>query len=392
MRVLAIHNVLWSHYKAAVYRRLYTHAQTSQDFTFHVLQIASTEPGRTELGEVDLSQHQYSFDLLFNTSSDNIRLVDRTRTLLRHVRRYRPDLILLNGYYDPASWVVLAYARLKGIAVLSEVETTAVSRRRVWWKELIKPIYVSQCAGFLCLGSAARSYVLQLGAPAQKVLTIRNIGVDNEALDKLYRQALPSREAAKAHLQLPRYNFIFAGRFAPEKNLLLLIQAFAELKRTSPDAAEWGLILSGNGSQRADLETFVRANTVPDVRMLPPCDWHEVPGRYTLADVMVLPSLFEPFGFAVNEAMIYGMPMLVSQRCGSVPDLLRDGVNGYTFDPENRADLVAKMRLMIQAKDQFAAMGEVSRQLITYFSPEAVHRDLVASINRFNHRIKQPAP
>ena len=86
------------------------------------------------------------------------------------------------------------------------------------------------------------------------MFTIRNIGVDNEALDALYRQALPAREEAKARLQLPRYNFFFAGRFAPEKNLLFLVKAFAELKRTTPEAADWGLILSGNGVQKADYQ------------------------------------------------------------------------------------------------------------------------------------------
>ncbi|WP_266367081.1 glycosyltransferase family 4 protein [Tellurirhabdus rosea] len=392
MRVLAIHSVLWSHYKAAVYTRLYQHARATGEFEFHVLQIAATEPGRTELGEADLSQHQYSYDLLFNTSTDKISLKDRTLALLRGVRRYKPDLIQLNGYYNPASWAVLVYAKLRGIRVLAEIETTAISRRRVWWKEQLKPVFVRLCDGFLCLGTAARQYIIQLGGAPEKVFTIRNIGVDNEALDALYRQALPAREEAKARLQLPRYNFFFAGRFAPEKNLLFLVKAFAELKRTTPESADWGLILSGNGVQKADLEALIRTEAVSDVRMLPPCEWHEVPGRYTLADVMVLPSLFEPFGFAVNEAMIYGLPVLVSERCGSVPDLIREGVNGYTFNPENVPDLVAKMRLIIQSTDRFAAMGEVSRELIEYFSPDAVHRDLVASFNRFNtHKQSVPA-
>jgi len=44
----------------------------------------------------------------------------------------------------------------------------------------------------------------------------------------------------------------------------------------------------------------------------------------------VLPSEHEPWGLAVNEAMCAGLPVVVSREVGCVPDLVKDGANGYT--------------------------------------------------------------
>ena len=56
----------------------------------------------------------------------------------------------------------------------------------------------------------------------------------------------------------------------------------------------------------------------------------ELPALYAASDVFVLPSENEPWGLAVNEAMCASLPVVVSREVGCAPDLVRDGVNGYT--------------------------------------------------------------
>jgi glycosyltransferase involved in cell wall biosynthesis len=61
------------------------------------------------------------------------------------------------------------------------------------------------------------------------------------------------------------------------------------------------------------------------------------------SDVMVLPSHTEPWGLVVNEALSYGCPVVVSHICGCVPELVRDGVTGYSFPAGDVRALCAAM-------------------------------------------------
>ena len=73
----------------------------------------------------------------------------------------------------------------------------------------------------------------------------------------------------------------------------------------------------------------------------------ELPLYYGLAGAFVLPSLTEPWGLVVNEAMAAGLPVVVSDRCGCASDLVRPGENGFAFDPcdiEQLAALLGQFR------------------------------------------------
>jgi glycosyltransferase involved in cell wall biosynthesis len=73
----------------------------------------------------------------------------------------------------------------------------------------------------------------------------------------------------------------------------------------------------------------------------------------------------------VNEAMASRLPVLVSNRCGCAPDLVQEGVNGWTFDPTNEEQL-AQLMLRISAFQDFSlsAFGSASRQIISQWGPD----------------------
>ena len=67
------------------------------------------------------------------------------------------------------------------------------------------------------------------------------------------------------------------------------------------------------------------------VRFLGFVNQSQLPSVYCAADFFVLPSLFEPFGLVVNEAMLCGLPVAVSDSVGARFDLVRPGENGYAY-------------------------------------------------------------
>jgi glycosyltransferase involved in cell wall biosynthesis len=67
--------------------------------------------------------------------------------------------------------------------------------------------------------------------------------------------------------------------------------------------------------------------------------------------------------------MASGLPVLVSRRCGCAKDLMRDGVNGFTFDPYEVADIAEKMLRLSTASIPLATFGQASREIIAHWSP-----------------------
>jgi glycogen synthase len=75
--------------------------------------------------------------------------------------------------------------------------------------------------------------------------------------------------------------------------------------------------------------------------------------------------------------MVCGMPVIVSQTCGCVEDLVKNGVNGFTFDPEKQSELETAMDFFIRHTYDITPMGKESLRLIAPFSSSNVALQMV---------------
>ena len=93
-------------------------------------------------------------------------------------------------------------------------------------------------------------------------------------------------------------------------------------------------------------------------------------GIYRSADILVLPSQGpgETWGLSVNEAMAAGCAVLVSDKCGCHPDLVKEGTNGFVFKSNEVEQLTLLMRKMSADKNELHKRGEASKTIIKDFS------------------------
>lgn len=162
------------------------------------------------------------------------------------------------------------------------------------------------------------------GVPLDRI-TVAYPGVD-EALCP----AAPADIARfKQARHLPDKFFLYLGTLEPRKNLITLVQAFARLKHTCPDAT---LVLAGGmGWLVADVLAAIEASGVQDSIMLPgfvPAD--EKVLWLSSATAFVYPSNYEGFGLPPLEAMACGTPIIVS-TAASLPEVAGDA--GVQIDP-----------------------------------------------------------
>jgi glycosyltransferase involved in cell wall biosynthesis len=102
--------------------------------------------------------------------------------------------------------------------------------------------------------------------------------------------------------------------------------------------------------------------------------------EYARATCFVLPSKSEPWGLVVNEALSYGCPVVVSQRCGCVPELVIDGVTGFTFEWGDAQDLATKMLAVTAMETRTTAVSCIAH--IGKFTPEAAARAILEGCER----------
>jgi glycosyltransferase involved in cell wall biosynthesis len=169
------------------------------------------------------------------------------------------------------------------------------------------------------------------------------------------------------------------GRFAPEKNLLLLLQAYRGYRRAHPDG--WGLVMVGDGPQRDELRRAAESEGLTGVVWPGYKQFDELPLYYAFAGCFILPSIMEPWGLVVNEAMACGVPVIVSSRCGCAADLVQDARNGFLFEPAESGQLGRLMLSMATLSDERReAMGRASKEIISGWTPEVWASQLASAI------------
>lgn len=155
------------------------------------------------------------------------------------------------------------------------------------------------------------------------------------------------------------------GRLHEEKGHRFLFDALPDIiERVGPVT----VLLAGDGSQRAELESEVRErNLTHSVNFLGRRG--DIPELISLASVVVLPSLAESFGFAALEAMSLGKPV-VATTTGGLPEVVADGETGMLVPPADSLNLKDAVCRVLQSPASALAMGEAGRVRAAQFTFE----------------------
>jgi glycosyltransferase involved in cell wall biosynthesis len=156
--------------------------------------------------------------------------------------------------------------------------------------------------------------------------------------------------------------FLFAGRYAPEKGLATLVDAYERYRRAVVDP--WPLVTCGTGPLA---RLLAGAPGVTDAGFLQPDD---LARALREAGVFLLPSLKEPWGQALVEAAAAGLPVICSRACGAGADVVRDFHNGLVVLTGDPGSLATAMHWMHDHADRLPKLGRNAQVAAAAFSAE----------------------
>jgi glycosyltransferase involved in cell wall biosynthesis len=251
--------------------------------------------------------------------------------IIRYLKEHRIEAVLLEGYNDPGRLRILRWCRRSGVATLLWGDSNILGDRQhgmlAALKRLVLPTILGKFGGVLACGTRGREYFAKYGV-ADDRLFYYPVEPDYGLIERLPQSAIAAAQA-RFGLAAGRRRLVFSGRLAPVKRPDLVIDAFVAIADSRP---EWDLVMMGGGPLRESLEQRVPANLRQRVIWTGFLGEQEtVSAVYRSCDVLVLPSDFEPWALAVNEAAAAGLAILASDVVGAATELVRDGINGYFF-------------------------------------------------------------
>jgi len=311
--------------------------------------------------------------ILFDDEA-NISRVGLAAAIDRRLAPFSPDAIATPGWSTATSLAIAGWAAARGVPVIAMSESNVWDFGRNPAREFLKRRIAEYFTAALCTSDGQAEYLHMLGLAPGAVFRGYN-AVDNGYFARESARAKGAPMPAGDHGPLGeaargRY-FLASCRFVEKKNLARMLEAYARFREgRDDDPADWPLVLLGDGELRPALvaqRTALGLSThihMPGFRQ-----YDELPAYYGSAGCFVHASTTEQWGLVVNEAMAAGLPVIVSDRCGCAPVLVREGINGYSFAPEDIDALAGAMRAIASMADD-TAMRDASRALVADWGPD----------------------
>jgi glycosyltransferase involved in cell wall biosynthesis len=248
--------------------------------------------------------------------------------------KIRARHVFLCNYESPAIFVSAIALRLMGRHVVIMQDSKFDDKQRHIGFELFKSVLYSPYHAALAAGERTRGYLRFLGFRDDRIF----VGYDTVSVERVQRMA--GAEPAPWGVAHAERHFTIIARFIAKKNITLALEAYAAyLANRSHRRPPRGLHLCGSGELEPALRQKAEELKLDRVRFRGYLNEEEIARVLGSTLALILPSIEEQHGLVINEALAMGVPVLVSDNCGARDLLVRSGVNGYVFEPDNAAGL-----------------------------------------------------
>jgi len=324
-------------------------------------------PGRSWI--VDPSTWGFQYRLLPSLSQFGKRLQLPWAELARN-----PPDILFSLYSEPSFILGWMIARSRGAKTCFRVLKTFdswVSRHPL--KEMAKRYLFARVDAIETVGEDGRRYAIQYGASEEKIF-IATHSFDVHHFMNRSRMARPHRAALRARLRTVGATFLYVGRLWQGKGLKYLLEAFRLTQSRARTPVS--LMIVGDGPHEDTLRHDSREMGLKNVIFTGFIQRNALPTFYAASDAFVFPTLGDPYGLVVDEAMACSLPIISTDAAGEIHARVEEGVNGYIVPSGDSTCLADRMIRLAENEAMRKRMGEASLMKIRDHTPERWAHDI----------------
>ncbi len=272
------------------------------------------------------------------------RMGQRAAFLMQTARRFRPEII--QGQSLSCGFLALLAGRVLGIPTVTYVQGYDLYESTMWARQTYIRWALSFADRVVTVTDDLRTKAVTLSAGSPEVIPHGLRQREAHALDQ---------DAARSLLGLPAGTIIlFVGRLIHAKGVIHLIRIMPKVLAARRDVR---LVILGEGPERAALTALVNDLNLSSIVSFVGERPHEDAIAFMRAsDLFVLPSLTEPFGMVLVEAMSCGLPIVASNVMG-IPSIVEEGTNGFLVPPGNEGALAAQVLRLLADPVERGAMG-----------------------------------
>jgi glycosyltransferase involved in cell wall biosynthesis len=244
--------------------------------------------------------------------------------------RFNPRVII-SGDFGPRTLLCWLVARTIGARLLIWTEEIRSSARgRSTLQRALRRLLIPRADGFFAWGEPAREYLISQGVGLDRISVVPQ-SIDVEDWNRLRSQQ--SRADLRAELGLSGITFLLVGRLVERKGIDRFIKSWAALPAALTSNAS--ALIVGAGELADELSTLSLRLGARNIVFKGGLRSDELAKYYMACDVLVFPSLEDVWGMVVNEALLFGLPVIGSTHAGAVQQLVHEKETGLVFDPND---------------------------------------------------------
>jgi glycosyltransferase involved in cell wall biosynthesis len=351
--------VYWNNIPAPYMVERFNALAERKTFNFEAWFSARTKRGRS--WRIDEREWQFPYRILPSINRGAYPLALPTPLLVEAC----PDL-LVTLYASPAFLLGWAIARARGARTAFWVEVTYdawVPRRAS--KEALKGAVLPRADAILTAGEDGRAFAQRYGAHGDRIFRVPHV-IDTRRYAAGRHLSSATRSRVRTELGLKGVTFIYVGRLWLGKGLIFLLEAYEKLQERC--AGPSTLLLVGDGVDEALIRERAGVAT-GNIVFAGFRQAEELPVLYGAADAFVFPTLGDPFGLVVLEAMACGLPIIATSASGEIRERVDEGVNGFVVKPADVDELLDRMTILAVDTELRERMGKISHAKVSGQTP-----------------------
>ncbi len=315
-------------------------------------------------------------------------------SVIKELLYNRYDVVFVNGWNSFTNWLTFICSIILGthIFLLSESSLTHEILKSKIKKNIKKPILnflFRNISAFLYIGQENKRFYSYYHIPESKLFFFP-YAANNDKLFQACEALNEQRSVLKEDIKIRGCPVIlFVGRLVSQKRPFDILKAYEHtlsyLQEKNKKDIIPALVFVGDGDLREDLEMYVKSHNFKNVYFVGFQNKRDLVKYFALSDIFVLSSgVGETWGVVVNEAMCFGLPIVVSDMVGSRGDLVQHGKNGFVF-PVGDIDVFSSMLIeLVLDERKRKSFGVCSRSIIEQYNYK---NDVLGLLSALGHVI-----